>query len=131
VIGGSAPTTAVVNSKYSFLPSASDPNGDALSFQIANKPAWATFNTVTGELTGTPTLGQLGTYADIIISASDGKGSAQLGPFSIKVSQTAANGAAAVTLAWEAPTQTEDGSPLTDLSGYLVQRRARQQRPSR
>ena len=43
--------------QYSFTPTASDPNGDALTFSITNTPPWATFNTSSGRLSGTPTLG--------------------------------------------------------------------------
>ena len=42
-------------SAYSFQPTAKDANGDTLRFSISNKPAWATFSTTTGRLSGTPT----------------------------------------------------------------------------
>jgi hypothetical protein len=115
-ISGSAPTTARPSATYSFVPTASDADGDALSFQIQNKPSWATFSTVTGQLSGTPPLGA---FADIIISASDGKGSAALSPFSISVSAAAAP-KSGITLSWVAPTQNSDGSALTNLAGYII-----------
>lgn len=121
-ISGSAATAAKPNAVYRFQPTASDPDGDTLSFQIENKPVWATFNTVTGELSGTPTLAHEGSYAGIVITASDGKASAQLQAFSITVSESAgaATGSASVTLAWTAPTENVDGSALTDLSGFVI-----------
>ena len=75
VIGGQ-PNTSVMESKlYSFIPTARDPDaGDTLTFSIINKPSWADFNTVTGELTGTPNNEHLGTTNAIIISVNDGRG---------------------------------------------------------
>jgi hypothetical protein len=120
-ISGSAVTSVKPNTAYSFKPTASDPDGDTLSFAIQNKPAWATFNTVTGELTGTPTMAQTGTYKDIVISASDGKATAQLQAFTITVSENASPaGSGSVTLSWTAPTENVDGSALTDLSGFVI-----------
>ena len=120
-ISGTAATVAPPNTTYKFQPAASDPNGDTLSFEIQNKPAWATFNTVTGELTGTPSRAHEGTYGDIIIIASDGKASARLGPFAITVGGARGVGPApAITLAWAAPTQKLDGTPINDLAGYVI-----------
>ncbi len=39
---------------YTFHPSASDADGNTLSFQISNRPTWASFNPTSGSLTGTP-----------------------------------------------------------------------------
>jgi Putative Ig domain len=120
-ISGAAASTAKPNAAYSFKPTASDPNGDTLSFQVQNKPAWATFNTLTGELTGIPTLAQGQAFANIIISASDGKSSASLAPFTISLdSPAAAPRSTGVTLSWTAPTQKVDGSQLNDLAGYTI-----------
>jgi hypothetical protein len=120
-ISGNAPTAVKPNTTYSFKPTAADPDGDPLSFEIQNKPAWATFNTVTGELTGTPPAN--GTFANIVISATDGKGRAELKPFTITVSESASEisaGTGAATLAWTAPSENIDGTPLTDLAGYVI-----------
>jgi Putative Ig domain len=120
-ISGSAPSTAKPDAPYSFKPTASDPNGDTLSFQVQNKPAWATFNTVTGELSGIPTRAQGSAFANIVISASDGKNSASLAPFAITLDEGAqAPVATGVTLSWIAPTRRVDGSQLTDLDGYII-----------
>jgi hypothetical protein len=116
-IGGAAITSAKPNLSYSFKPGASDTDGDAITFQIQNKPAWATFSTITGELVGTPTLAQAGAYRDIVISATDGKQSSALPPFTITVADGSAKG---VTLSWIAPAENEDGTPLTDLAGFMI-----------
>ena len=102
---------------YSFQPSASDPDGNTLTFSIQNRPAWATFNTATGRLSGTPALTDIATFANIIISVSDGTASASLPGFSLSVLQ-AANGSALVS--WTAPTTNTDGSALTDLASYEI-----------
>jgi hypothetical protein len=80
------PANAVQATKaYSFTPSASDADGDTLTFSISGKPSWASFNTSTGRLSGTPTASQVNTYGGIVISVSDGKASASLPAFSINV----------------------------------------------
>ena len=63
-----------------------DPSGKTLTFSIQNRPSWATFNTSTGALSGTPSSAQTGTYSNILISVSDGTASASLPAFSIVVS---------------------------------------------
>src|SRR5262245_22884065 len=55
-----APSTSVLQgTAYSFAPSATDADGNSLTFSIANAPAWATFNSSTGQLSGTPTAAQI------------------------------------------------------------------------
>jgi hypothetical protein len=83
-ISGTPPTTATVGVAYSFRPTASDADGDTLTFSIANKPSWATFGATTGRLTGTPTAA--GTFNNIAISVSDGKVTTALPAFGITVS---------------------------------------------
>jgi hypothetical protein len=116
-ISGNAPSAVNASSAYSFVPAAADADGDTLAFTIQNKPAWATFNTGTGRLSGTPTPSDVGTYSNITISVSDGKVSAALSSFSIAVT-TVSNGRA--TLSWTAPTENTDGSTLANLSGYRI-----------
>ncbi len=61
------------------------PDGDALTFSIANKPDWASFDAATGLLNGTPPPAAVGTNSDITISVSDGQATVSLAPFSISV----------------------------------------------
>jgi Putative Ig domain len=117
-IGGSATRSIATNSLYSFAPSAHDADADQVTFQIQNKPSWATFSTVTGQLTGTPT--QAGVFANVVITATDGKASAALAPFSITVTAGAQATAGSATLQWEAPSQNTDGSSLTNLAGFVI-----------
>ena len=116
-ISGSPATSVNAGTAYSFRPTASDANGDVLTFSIANRPAWATFNTATGQLSGTPTAAQVGAYSNVLITVSDGKASTALPAFSITVTQVSSG---AATLSWTAPTQNTDGSALTNLAGYRI-----------
>jgi hypothetical protein len=102
---------------YSFVPSASDPDGDTLTFTATNLPAWASLNASTGLISGTPTAADIGTYGGVTIVVSDGKSSASLGPFSITVTDAASGSA---TLSWTPPTENSDGTPLTNLAGYEI-----------
>lgn len=116
-ISGSPPSSVMQGSTYSFAPMASDADGNTLAFSAANLPAWATFNSVSGQLSGTPLAADVGTYEGISISVSDGFASASLETFSIHVVATATGSA---TLMWDPPTQNSDGTPLTNLAGYRV-----------
>jgi hypothetical protein len=116
-ISGSPATMVMTSSQYSFQPTGNDPDGDTLTFSIANKPAWATFNTATGRLQGTPSAGDVGTTSGIVISVSDGTLSAALAAFNVTVTAVATGSA---TLTWTPPTQNSDGSPLTNLAGYKI-----------
>ena len=116
-IAGTPPTSTVVGQAYAFTPSASDPDGDSLTFSIANRPGWASFDPATGRLAGTPAAGDVGLTSGVRITVSDGKDQAALAQFSITVNQIALGSA---TLSWQPPTQNADGTPLTDLSGYKI-----------
>ena len=118
VISGSPQTTVRAGSAYSFQPTASDPNGDALSFSISGKPSWATFSLTRGSLTGTPSTAQIGSYPNVVITASDGRASTSLPAFGVTVSAVSSSGTA--NLSWVAPTQNTDGSQLTNLAGYRI-----------
>lgn len=85
VISGAPATAVTVGQKYQFAPTASDANGNSLTFAVANKPAWASFDTTNGVLSGTPAGTDVGTYANIGISVSDGSASTALPAFSILV----------------------------------------------
>ena len=85
VISGTPATSVVAGQAYAFSPTASDSDGNALTFTMANKPVWATFSSSTGALTGTPTTADVKTYSNIVISVSDGQTTASLAPFAIAV----------------------------------------------
>ncbi|MFO1395085.1 MAG: putative Ig domain-containing protein [Steroidobacteraceae bacterium] len=116
-ISGTPSTSAKAGQPYAFAPTASDPDGQALTFSISGKPSWASFDTKTGALTGTPGDTSVGTYGPITISVSDGAATATLPSFSVVVAAATTGWA---TLSWVPPTQHVDGTPLTDLAGYRV-----------
>ena len=87
-INGTPALTVNEDSAYSFVPSATDTMGDTLTFSIANKPAWAAFDTATGALTGTPINADVGTTSAIVISVSDGSLSSSLAAFDLTVVNT-------------------------------------------
>ena len=63
-------------SNYNFTPNGvSDPNEDTLLFIITNQPSWASFNTASGALSGTPSNSDEGIYSGIIIDVTDNRGS--------------------------------------------------------
>lgn len=136
-ISGTPVTVVSANSSYSFVPIASDPDGDRLTFSISNKPGWASFNTGTGRLAGTPGDADVGVSGTIFIRATDGQRTVPLPAFSITVQATASPPPSppptsppppspppaptgSVTLTWDAPTQSADGSQLNDLAGFRV-----------
>ncbi len=80
-ITGSPPTTVAAGQRYSFLPGASDTDGDPLTFSVSNPPAWATFSPGTGELSGTPSAANVGTFVDVVIRVSDGMDEGSLPAF--------------------------------------------------
>jgi len=116
-ITGAPTTTVLQGNAYLFAPSATDADGNSLTFSVTNLPAWATFNPATGRLSGTPSASDVRTYNNITISVSDGSASASLPAFSIQVVALATG---SVTLSWTPPTSNTDGSPLNNLAGYRV-----------
>ena len=102
---------------YEFTPIASDADGDTLVFSIARKPAWASFDSATGRLSGTPEAEDVGNFTNIMITVTDGHETVDLNAFDISVNQIALGNA---TLSWMPPSENADGSVLTDLAGYKI-----------
>ncbi|MDH3329291.1 MAG: hypothetical protein OEM01_08670, partial [Desulfobulbaceae bacterium] len=85
-ISGSPPQIVAADRMYNFVPYASDPDGDNMSFSITNKPGWAQFSETTGKLYGVPGAENIGIYGPIILSVQDAKSAgATLPAFSIQV----------------------------------------------
>ena len=126
VISGSPPTSVTVGSTYSFRPATKDSAGyPILWFGINHKPAWATFNTKTGLLTGKPTSAQVGTYGDISIIGSDGREWASTSTFSITVKASGSGKGAPVIAGVPATSVTAGGTyrfqPADkDSAGYRI-----------
>jgi nitrite reductase/ring-hydroxylating ferredoxin subunit len=116
-LSGNPATAVVAGSAYQFTPTMADSSGALVTFTVQNAPSWATFNASTGELSGTPSEADVGTYSGITISASDGQSTVSLPTFPISVTQTAD---ASVNLSWTPPTENTNGSALTNLAGYWI-----------
>jgi hypothetical protein len=124
-ISGTPITQATVGTAYIFQPTASDADGDTLTFSASGLPSWATINQQSGRISGTPGAVDVGTTAAILVRVSDGTSSASLPSFRITVSggnqsPPPSNSGGTAELNWTAPTHNTDGSPLSDLAGYFV-----------
>ena len=74
-------------SSYSSSISADDRDVTDVEFtySITNKPPWLSLDTLTGELSGSPSEADIGVFDDIYVAASDGELTDVFGPFSIEV----------------------------------------------
>ncbi|MFC1524734.1 putative Ig domain-containing protein, partial [Thermodesulfobacteriota bacterium] len=86
-ISGSPATTVFEHGPYDFTPSYQDDDiGETVEFSITNKPLWASFSTVNGQLSGTPGDNHVGTTFGIVITVIDSKNATDsLGPFDLTV----------------------------------------------
>jgi putative Ig domain-containing protein/fibronectin type III domain protein len=131
-IYGTPAKSVKANSYYGFQSWATDNDHRAVTYSIKNKPSWATFDTRYGHLYGIPTSSNVGTYSNIVISASDGLSSAALPAFSISVTGTATTSTGGTTggggtstsgsalVQWHPPTTNTNGTTLTNLAGYTI-----------
>jgi hypothetical protein len=120
VISGTPPSTAKVGAAYSWTPTLSDPNKDPLKPSLSGKPGWASFDSKTGRVYGTPSASYAGTKTTSTLSVSDGKTTTKKS-FTITVGAASSGGTvSSVTLNWTPPTRNTDGSSLTNLAGYRI-----------
>jgi hypothetical protein len=121
-ISGSPAATVDVGQFYSFTPTVVASAGSSLAYTVANKPAWAQFSATTGALSGTPSTGSEATDSNIVVSVSNGAHSATLPAFEITVEPAVATEPVThvASLSWSRPVQNTDGSPLTNLAGYVI-----------
>jgi hypothetical protein len=88
-ISGSPATSVTVGQNYYFKPTASDSDGNRLTFSIVNKPAFASFSTSTGQLSGVPYAEHAKVWSSIVISVTDGSTKVSLPSFSLTVKPNA------------------------------------------
>jgi hypothetical protein len=121
VISGWPALSVEAGTAYNFKPTASDADGDVLTFSIAGMPSWAGFNAVSGRLSGVPGDSDIGTYSHIVITVTDGTDTVSLPAFSLIVEpvQRALGG---FSLTWTAPVARADGSPLplSEIDGFRI-----------
>ena len=120
VISGSPATTTVeIGTPWTFTPTASDPDGDVLTFSVSGQPSWMSFNSSTGLLSGTPPSGSAGADQNIVISVSDGQATTSLPAFTLTVVEPQPS-TGSVSPGWTPPTEREDGSPIGTISSYRI-----------
>jgi hypothetical protein len=84
-IGGVPADSIVVGKIYEFHPTISAAAGAKPTFTVANQPRWTVFDPISGKLSGTPVVADVGVYSNISIHAVDGVASTTLAAFSIRV----------------------------------------------
>ncbi len=123
-LGGEPPLSVFEDNLYDFTPSVTANMDAQLTFSIENKPAWASFNTASGRLTGTPTNDDVGIYRGIIVSVDDGSSSALLPSFSLEVINTndppTLTGNPATTVEEDSPYYFEPTASDVDIGDHLV-----------
>ncbi len=84
-ISGVPASSVTEDEFYTFTPEASDPEDDNMTFSVSNLPEWASFDELSGTISGAPVTEDIGFYENIIISVFDGELSISLDEFSIDV----------------------------------------------
>ncbi len=84
-ISGTPPASVSTGTGYRFTPTLADVEGDTITVTASGLPGWASVDPSTGTVSGTPAVGDAGTYSGIELTADDGMASDTLGPFSIRV----------------------------------------------
>jgi hypothetical protein len=120
VLAGTPAPSVTAGQNYLFQPTVAQGAG-TVTFQVQGKPTWATFDTNTGALTGTPSPANAGTWANITITGTNGSSSSSIGPFTIAVNAPATTPTTgSATLSWTVPTENTDGTPIVGLAGYHI-----------
>ena len=94
---------AQVGGSFDYLPATKDPENDTLRFTAVNLPPWASIDTSTGRIHGTPGPTDEGLYESISITVNPAPASSGV-----------------ASLQWEIPPSKVDGEPLDDLAGYRI-----------
>ncbi len=87
VITSTPPASVLEDALYSYTLTASDPDNDPLTFSVVGAlPGWLTFDTLSGDLSGTPTNDDVGLH-NVVLRVSDGQESVDQ-TFTIEVINT-------------------------------------------
>ncbi len=118
MISGIPLTEIIASNNYIFTPSVINVESEELVFNVENIPAWLTFNTVTGELSGAPNNENTGLYENITISVTDESSTIYLAPFSINVLANPWDAVATMPVGNHAPAVAKQGSKIFSVGGY-------------
>jgi len=110
---------AQVGATFDYQPVAQDPESDTLRFTAVNLPTWASLDSASGRISGTPGPTDEGVYESISITVADETHKVVTAPFSITVNP-ALEGSGVASLQWETPSSKVSGEPLDDLAGYRI-----------
>jgi len=115
---------AQVGATFDYQPVAQDPEHDTLQFTANNLPPWASLDTTSGRISGTPGSIDAGVYESISITVADATHRVVTAPFSITVNPALEPalelGTGVASLQWEIPPSKVSGEPLDDLAGYRI-----------
>ena len=76
VITSTAPTSGTTDVLYTYTVTATDQDGDNLTYSAPTLPSWLTFNATTHVLSGIPATANVGTH-NVVLSVTDGKDAVQ------------------------------------------------------
>jgi hypothetical protein len=131
---------AQVGAAFHYQPVSHDPESDTLQFAATNLPPWASLDSHSGRISGTPGPTDAGVYESISITVADAMHKVVTAPFSITVNpapepelEAAVDpalepelkpaeelGTGVASLQWEIPPSKVSGEPLDDLAGYRI-----------
>ena len=115
---GTPPSKARADSMYSFTPWVENNDHLLLTFAGTNVPAWATIDSQTGKLAGTPNNSHVGTYTGISITATSIAGTTSVGPFSIEVTSNPYTAVRDLPTPRHAPAVVADGGDIYAIDGF-------------
>jgi hypothetical protein len=127
---------AQVGAAFDYQPVARDPESDTVQFAANNLPPWASLDSRSGHISGTPGPTDEGVYELISITVADAMHKVVTAPFSITVNPALEPapepeleaelepavelGTGVASLQWEMPPSKVSGEPLDDLAGYRI-----------
>jgi len=121
VITSTPVTTATVGVAYGYDVSATDPNGDAITYSLTQAPGGMTINATSGLIAWTPTAAQVGSQS-VTVRAADAGGLAFTQTFPITVSAAPTNGPMTMACADGASTQCSGDTILRTDNGVALTR---------
>lgn len=117
---------AQVGLAFDYQPVVQDRESDTLRFTAVNLPPWASLDSASGHISGTPGPDDAGLYESISITVADARHEVVTAPFSITVNpapdavDAQEYGDGVASLQWEMPPSKVSGEPLDDLVGYRI-----------